>query len=215
VIGCAKGIENPAAKFENMVALELFRAVSNWNDMGWGNFGLHYLRTREGREVDSLVLQNRTPLFLVETKTNDDIPSPNLIRFQKALGVRAAQLLDRGNGFKKTALAGYPLLTAPAVYWLPRLPSLSVERGTPGTSLLARRNALTNRSWGIEERREVQCRALASSPGGDLPILTRRRATPSRAPLLRPAVTWVPCETASPRGDTRDVRQALPSRCAA
>lgn len=116
------GIENPAAKFENMVALELFRAVSNWNDMGWGNFGLHYIRTKEGREVDFLVSQNRKPLFLVETKTSDDTPSPNLIRFQKALGVPAAQLLERGNGFKKTAPAGYPLLTAPAAFWLPRLP---------------------------------------------------------------------------------------------
>ncbi len=116
------GIENPAAKFENMVALELFRAVSNWNDMGWGSFGLHYIRTKEGREVDFLVSQNRKPLFLVETKTGDDTPSPNLIRFQKALGVPAAKLLARGDGFKKTAPAGYPLLTAPAAFWLPRLP---------------------------------------------------------------------------------------------
>jgi hypothetical protein len=116
------GIEDPAAKFENMVALELFRAVSNWNDMGWGDFSLHYIRTKEGREVDFLVSQNRKPMFLIETKTGDDTPSPNLIRFQKALGVPAAQLLDRGDAFKKAAPAGYPLLTAPAVFWLPRLP---------------------------------------------------------------------------------------------
>jgi predicted AAA+ superfamily ATPase len=116
------GIEDPGAKFENMVALELFRAVSNWNDMGWGSFGLHYIRTKEGREVDFLVSQNRKPMFLVETKTGDDTPSPNLVRFQKALGVPAAQLLDRGEVFKKTAPAGYPLLTAPAAFWLPRLP---------------------------------------------------------------------------------------------
>ena len=116
------GIEDPAAKFENMVALELFRAVSNWNDMGWGNFSLHYIRTKEGREVDFLVSQNRKPMFLIETKTADDTPSPNLIGFQKALGVPAAQLLDRGDAFKKASPAGYPLLTAPAVFWLPRLP---------------------------------------------------------------------------------------------
>ena len=116
------GIEDLAAKFENMVALELFRAVSNWNDMGWGNFSLHYIRTKEGREVDFLVSQNRKPMFLIETKTADDTPSPNLIGFQKALGVPAAQLLDRGDAFKKASPAGYPLLTAPAVFWLPRLP---------------------------------------------------------------------------------------------
>jgi hypothetical protein len=41
------GIDSPAAKFENMVALELFRAISNWNDLGLGNFSLHYLRNRD------------------------------------------------------------------------------------------------------------------------------------------------------------------------
>jgi len=44
-----------------MVALELFRAVCNWNDMGYGRFGLHFIRTREGREVDFLLSDNRRP----------------------------------------------------------------------------------------------------------------------------------------------------------
>ena len=90
--------------------------------MGRGNLGLHYLRTKEGREVDFLVSRNRKPMFLVETKTGDDTPSPSLIRFQKALGIPAVQLLNRGDGFKKAAPAGPPLLTAPAAFWLPRLP---------------------------------------------------------------------------------------------
>jgi len=116
------GIEDPGAKFENMVALELFRAVSNWNDMGWGDFGLHYIRTKEGREVDFLVSQGRKPMFLVEARTGDDTPSANLTRFQKALAVPAVQLLERGTGFKRTAPDGYSLLIAPVQHWLPRLP---------------------------------------------------------------------------------------------
>lgn len=116
------GIEDPAAQFENMVAIELFRAVSNWNDMGWGDFGLHYIRTKEGREVDFLVSENRKPLFLVEAKLGDDTPAANLLRFQKALGVPAIQLLDRGDGFRQYAPDGHPLLVAPAACWLPRLP---------------------------------------------------------------------------------------------
>ena len=47
-----------------MVALELFRAVSDWNDMGCEEFGLHYIRTKEGREVDFLVSENRSPLLV-------------------------------------------------------------------------------------------------------------------------------------------------------
>jgi len=115
-------IDDPAAKFENMVALELFRAVSNWNDMGWGDFGLHYVRTREGREVDFLVSESRRPMFLVEAKVADDTPAPNLLRWQHALRVPAIQLLDRAEGFKRLTHADGPLLVAPAAWWLPMLP---------------------------------------------------------------------------------------------
>jgi uncharacterized protein len=116
------GIKDPAARFENMVAVELFRAVSNWNDMGWGDFGLHYVRTKEGREVDFLVSEDRKPLFLVEAKRGDMTPAPNLLRFQKALGIPGIQLLDRGEGFVQAGSPGLPVLIAPAALWLPRLP---------------------------------------------------------------------------------------------
>jgi len=116
------GIADPAARFENMVALELFRAVSNWKDLGWGDFGLHFIRTKEGREVDFVVSENRKPMFLVEAKLGDSTPAPNLIRFQKALGVPAIQLVDRGNSFTQLGSKTRPLLVAPAAFWLPRLP---------------------------------------------------------------------------------------------
>lgn len=116
------GIENPGAKFENMVALELFRAVSNWNDMGWGDFGLHYIRTKEGREVDFLVSENGKPMFLVEAKVGNASPAPNLLRFQEALHVPAVQVLDGGDSFRHSTHADCPLLVAPAAWWLPTLP---------------------------------------------------------------------------------------------
>lgn len=116
------GIEDDGAKFENMVALELFRAVSNWNDMGWGEFGLHYIRTKEGREVDFLVSRNGKPMFLVEAKCGNSEPARNLIRFISALHVPGIQLLDRAEGFKRLTYAGCPLLVAPAAWWLPVLP---------------------------------------------------------------------------------------------
>jgi predicted AAA+ superfamily ATPase len=116
------GIEDASARFENMVAFELFRAVSNWNDMGWGNFGLHFIRTKEGREVDFLVSENRKPLFLVEAKRGDMTPAPNLLRFQKALGIPGIQLLNQGQGFVQAGSRSQPVLIAPAALWLPRLP---------------------------------------------------------------------------------------------
>ncbi|MCK4413737.1 MAG: ATP-binding protein [Candidatus Eisenbacteria sp.] len=115
-------IEERASRFENMIALELFRAVSNWNDMGYGSFGLHYIRTKEGREVDFLLSENHRPMLLVETKSTDETPAANLKRFQAALRVPAVQLVDRAEGFKRLTNAGLPLLVAPAAWWLPNLP---------------------------------------------------------------------------------------------
>jgi uncharacterized protein len=115
-------VEDEAARFENLIALELYRAVSNWNDMGFGDYGLHFIRTKEGREVDFLLSEGNHPLLLLEAKRGDDTPAANLQRFQAALGVPAVQLLEKGEGFKRIDYAGHPLLVVPAAWWLPGLP---------------------------------------------------------------------------------------------
>jgi hypothetical protein len=42
-------------RFENIVALELWRAVSCWNALGKGDFSLHFVRNKEKQEADFLV----------------------------------------------------------------------------------------------------------------------------------------------------------------
>jgi predicted AAA+ superfamily ATPase len=115
-------IEDPGAKFENMVAVELLRAVSAWNDMGGGNFELGFIRTKEGREVDFVLVNNRRPILLIEAKLGDEDVSPNLKRFQSALQVPAVQLVNNMDGFKRLDNNGYPLLVASASRWIPNLP---------------------------------------------------------------------------------------------
>ena len=121
VFDCAL-IEDPAKRFENMIALELFRAVSNWNDLGLGRFGLHYIRTKEGREVDFVLVEKERPLLLVEAKLRDHDPDVNLKRFQTALSVPAVQLVDEDEGYRLLDQDGRKLLVAPAAWWLPNLP---------------------------------------------------------------------------------------------
>ncbi len=115
-------VEDPGVRFENMIALELFRAVSNWNDLGLGRFGLHYIRTKEGREVDFLLVEKRKPLLLIEAKLRDTTPEINLKRFQTALSVPAVQLVDEDEGYRLMDNHGQPVLVAPAAWWLPNLP---------------------------------------------------------------------------------------------
>jgi predicted AAA+ superfamily ATPase len=116
------GIDSPAAKFENMVALELFRAVSNWNDLGLGNFSLNYLRNRDKEEVDFLISNDHNPLLLIETKLSDDYASKSLIKFQKILNIPAVQLVNRGDICKLVSNNNLKIMIVSADHWLSLLP---------------------------------------------------------------------------------------------
>jgi len=50
-------ISNPGTRFENLVAVHLRKLVDAWNDWGYGEFDLHYVRDREKREVDFLLTE--------------------------------------------------------------------------------------------------------------------------------------------------------------
>jgi len=116
------GIESSAAKFENMVALELFRAVSNWNDLGFGNFSLHYLRNRDKQEVDFLLSNNQKPFLLIETKLSDNHVTKSLIKFQNMLKIPAVQLVNEGDTCKLVSNGNLKIMITNADYWLSLLP---------------------------------------------------------------------------------------------
>lgn len=63
-------VDDPGARAENFVASHLLKAVHFWNDIGLGDYDLHYLRDKEKREVDFLVSKNKKPWFLVEVKNS-------------------------------------------------------------------------------------------------------------------------------------------------
>ena len=75
-------IEDPGDKAETFVGCHLLKAVEGWNDMGLGKFELGYLRDKEKREVDFLVVRDGKPWFLVEVKQSDDKGSKSLDYFQ-------------------------------------------------------------------------------------------------------------------------------------
>ncbi|MBU1701497.1 MAG: AAA family ATPase [Candidatus Eisenbacteria bacterium] len=75
-------IDDAGDKSETFVACHLLKAVDGWNDMGLGKFELGYLRDKEKREVDFVVVRDGTPWFLVEVKYRDESLSRNLRYFQ-------------------------------------------------------------------------------------------------------------------------------------
>lgn len=79
-------VDDPGARAETFVACHLLKTVQGWNDLGLGNFDLRYLRDKEKREVDFLIVRDRKPWFLVEVKSSDTTLSPSLAHFQRQVG---------------------------------------------------------------------------------------------------------------------------------
>jgi hypothetical protein len=79
-------IDDTGAKMENFVASHLLKAVHWWIDNGFGEYNLYFLRDKDKREVDFLVVKNQKPWFLVEVKLDQQKSvSKNLIYFQKQI----------------------------------------------------------------------------------------------------------------------------------
>ncbi len=76
------GIEDPGKRAETFVACHLLKAVEGWTDLGLGAFELRYLRDKQQREVDFVVIRDRKPWFLVEVKASQDSLSPTLKYYQ-------------------------------------------------------------------------------------------------------------------------------------
>jgi len=115
-------IKDPGDRFENMVALELWRAVSLWSDMGLGTFSLHFLRNKEKQEVDFMLARDNEPLLLIEAKLADAEPAKSLRKFQELLNVPAIQLTNQGDTYRIVPNGKNKILIAPACQWLAHLP---------------------------------------------------------------------------------------------
>jgi len=90
-------LEAPA-RFENRIAAALMRAVHVWNEEGLGQFELHYVRTRDGVEVDFLVTDKKKPVWLVEAKSSDETVAPNLLKVKSWLKIGHATLVVQTPG---------------------------------------------------------------------------------------------------------------------
>jgi uncharacterized protein len=83
-------IGDAGRRFETMVAVHLLKAVEGWTDLGYGQFSLRYVRDKQKREVDFLIVRDDQPWFLVEAKLGDATLSPHLRHFQHQTGAAHA-----------------------------------------------------------------------------------------------------------------------------
>ena len=80
------GVGDAGQRAETFVACHLAKAVDGWNDLGLGDFELAYVRDKEKREVDLLVVRDGDPWILAEVKHGGDSLSPHLRYYQGRLG---------------------------------------------------------------------------------------------------------------------------------
>jgi hypothetical protein len=89
--GLVKGDEGTV--FENMVALCLLKHVTARVDLEGKPASLHYIRTKDGAEVDFCLVADNSPQLLIEAKRSETRPGRALINFSKRYGIPAVQLV--------------------------------------------------------------------------------------------------------------------------
>lgn len=81
-------IGDEGAHFENLVATHLLKQLHFDEDRSGDRYGLHYVRDKEGHEVDFLVTKNKSVEELIEVKVSDSRVSPSLLYFANKLKPR-------------------------------------------------------------------------------------------------------------------------------
>jgi predicted AAA+ superfamily ATPase len=108
-------VKDPAAKIENLVAFSLLNQMQSIEDSEGKKASLHFLRTREGKEVDFLTSIDTIPQKIIEVKTSDKTLSPSLQYFKDQIpGVEAIQLvkdvqspMSNAKGIRLEPMAGW------------------------------------------------------------------------------------------------------------
>lgn len=95
---------DPAKLFENYVAVELKSMIDLWHDAGIAEFDIMYVRTKDGKETDFLVTQNRDPWCLFEAKLQDGpIPRHHAVQASALGGIPFVQIVREEGILKKEA----------------------------------------------------------------------------------------------------------------
>jgi uncharacterized protein len=88
-------LEDSGSRFENLVAVTLMRMTARFTEMGLGAFELMYIRDKEKREVDFVVIKDNRPVALFEAKEGDEAINPAGKYFAKKLGIPFYQISPR------------------------------------------------------------------------------------------------------------------------
>lgn len=78
-------LDEKSARLENLVATHLLKRLQFREDYYGERCQLHYIRDRDGREVDFITVIDKKIIDLIEVKLSDDEPSPSLKYYRDKL----------------------------------------------------------------------------------------------------------------------------------
>lgn len=112
-------VEQPGARFENLVAVHLLKWVNYQQDYDGRDLELRYFRDVDGREVDFVVTERRKPILAVECKVSEEALSPHLRYFKARFpDCESWQIALSG---AKDYVTPEGIRVAPALSWLASL----------------------------------------------------------------------------------------------
>jgi hypothetical protein len=76
-------VGDEGAKLENLVACSLLKEMHFREDCLGERWSLHYLKNKDGREIDFLAVRDELAVLMVEVKWSDDSLSKNFALFEK------------------------------------------------------------------------------------------------------------------------------------
>jgi predicted AAA+ superfamily ATPase len=88
-------IADPAVRFENLCALTLVRMASRLSETGVGHFEVMFIRDKEKREVDFVLVDGQRPVALFEAKEADLEITPSGRYYSNRLGIPYYQIVHR------------------------------------------------------------------------------------------------------------------------
>lgn len=96
------------SRLENLVAVSLLKHAYGCTDCLAKPTTLHYLRTKEGLEIDFAIINDGEVEQIIEVKVSDDQPSKSLQSFHRKYGYPAVQLVQNLRNEYQTGGIGGP-----------------------------------------------------------------------------------------------------------
>lgn len=112
-------VENPGARFENLVACHLLKYCDYLTDTGVGTFELRYVKNKEKQEIDFLIMRDKKVFLPIEVKVSDTQPSRSWSKFLTQLNCPiGVQLVMQANIHKTVDYAGQKIVVITAADFL-------------------------------------------------------------------------------------------------